>query len=539
MAADAHALSGDGARAEQLLEAALAEVDPQVDSSRHAVLLAGLARLRWSMNRGKEGVRTAQLALELLPEADGGEDRALLLAWLARTLFLRGRIRDAVRDGEQALAAAVACRNRVAESDVLNTLGMAEISLGRVDAGEAKLRRAIEIAEETDDGFGPDRLAPAYANLADSLSLVGRTRSALDTAREGLAALPSRAGLDWMRLTVSEMAFEAGEWTLAREQLAAVPPQPAGLTMMFRQLRAADQALGDGAEDLAADCLAEIAPLVAAAMEPQWIGVYGTLLAELRRRRRDLAGARAAVAQALDRIEVCTEDIVRIARVSAAGLRLEADIAQRARDLREPREAREAVARGRTHMQRLDAAAQDGGPVEAAWRTMGAADLGRARGRSNAAAWLRAAAAWEAIARPYPAAVARWHAAVAHIDAGERAGAAETGGAALAVARQLGSAWLTAELTRLGERARIDLGEARGGDGAAPRGDEDGRDPFGLTPRERQVLALLVEGATNRQIGAALFMAEKTASVHVSRILSKLDVRSRTQAAAIAHRLQL
>jgi DNA-binding NarL/FixJ family response regulator len=64
-------------------------------------------------------------------------------------------------------------------------------------------------------------------------------------------------------------------------------------------------------------------------------------------------------------------------------------------------------------------------------------------------------------------------------------------------------------------------------------------EPFGLTPRERQVLALIAEGATNRQIGAALFMAEKTASVHVSRILSKLGVQTRTQAAAMAHRLHL
>ena len=62
-------------------------------------------------------------------------------------------------------------------------------------------------------------------------------------------------------------------------------------------------------------------------------------------------------------------------------------------------------------------------------------------------------------------------------------------------------------------------------------------DPFGLTPRERQVLALVADGATNREIGAQLYMAEKTASVHVSRILAKLDVRSRTEAAAVAHRL--
>ncbi|MBS1881248.1 MAG: response regulator transcription factor, partial [Actinobacteria bacterium] len=61
-------------------------------------------------------------------------------------------------------------------------------------------------------------------------------------------------------------------------------------------------------------------------------------------------------------------------------------------------------------------------------------------------------------------------------------------------------------------------------------------DAFGLTPRERQVLAALARGATNREIAAELFMAEKTASVHVSRILAKLDVRSRTEAAAVAHR---
>ena len=53
------------------------------------------------------------------------------------------------------------------------------------------------------------------------------------------------------------------------------------------------------------------------------------------------------------------------------------------------------------------------------------------------------------------------------------------------------------------------------------------------------ILAALAEGATNREIAASLFMAEKTASVHVSRILAKLGVRSRTEAAAVAHRLSL
>jgi DNA-binding NarL/FixJ family response regulator len=62
---------------------------------------------------------------------------------------------------------------------------------------------------------------------------------------------------------------------------------------------------------------------------------------------------------------------------------------------------------------------------------------------------------------------------------------------------------------------------------------------LGLTRREREVLALLVEGRSNRQIGEELFMAESTAGVHVSNILGKLGVTRRTEAAALAHRLGL
>ena len=72
-----------------------------------------------------------------------------------------------------------------------------------------------------------------------------------------------------------------------------------------------------------------------------------------------------------------------------------------------------------------------------------------------------------------------------------------------------------------------------------PRQPATGAPGTELSGREREVLALIAQGATNRQIGNALFMAEKTASVHVSRILAKLGVSSRTQAAALAHRQHL
>lgn len=63
-------------------------------------------------------------------------------------------------------------------------------------------------------------------------------------------------------------------------------------------------------------------------------------------------------------------------------------------------------------------------------------------------------------------------------------------------------------------------------------------DPEHLTERERQVLHLVAEGLTNREIGRHLFISDKTASVHVSAILRKLGVSSRTEAAVIAARLQ-
>jgi len=59
-------------------------------------------------------------------------------------------------------------------------------------------------------------------------------------------------------------------------------------------------------------------------------------------------------------------------------------------------------------------------------------------------------------------------------------------------------------------------------------------DSLGLTARELDVLALLVDGRTNRQIAEALYISVKTAGAHVSSILRKLDASTRTQAAAVA-----
>jgi DNA-binding CsgD family transcriptional regulator len=537
LAAGAQMQSGHRPRGETLLREALRELDPDREARRYSTLLGRLARTQWALNRGQEGVQTAERALALLPDDDRGIERARLLSWLARTRYLRGRFREAIRDAEEALALAVAVEHPATEAEALNTMGMTMIALGQVDEGVERMQRTIEIGREIGD---PDTVTHGYSNLAEMLNLVGRTTDAVRIAEEGVSAVPTRLreDHDWIALTMSEIAFETGDWTAARENMKPPPPWLLGRQLIFRQLRTADQALGEGNEDPAAEALETAEPLVAASPEPQWIGLFGALHGELLRRRHDLDGARAAVDQALDRIELCTDDVMRIARVTAVGLAIEADQAQRARDLREKRAERDALTRARLHITRLRAAADAGGPVERAWLALGDAELGRARGRAEARKWLKAAEAWEELGRPYRAVIARWRAAEAQVESGDRAAAAEAAQLALEAARRLGSRWLIDELTALASRARLDLGAPPMG-AAEATSSNDSDDPFGLTPRERQVLALIAEGATNRQIGNALYMAEKTASVHVSRILSKLGVKSRTQAAAVAHRQHL
>jgi DNA-binding CsgD family transcriptional regulator/tetratricopeptide (TPR) repeat protein len=541
MAADAHRVVDDRARSVVLINQALKELDPADQPARYAGLLALLARMSWTLNRGEEAVGIAERALAMIPDDDPNGDRPLLLAWLARTRFLRGRFRQAATEGEAALQIAVAAGSRLAETELLNTLGMARVALGEVDAGVESLRRAVELARETQDF---DSLATAYSNLADMFNVAGQTDKALSTAKDGLAATPSHhaRSYDWMMLTLSEASFEAGEWDAAREALSPTPMPASGTLFMFRRLRGAELALGVGDEDEAARCLDAVAELVGVTAEPQWIGLYGALRAEQLVRQRDLKGAQAAIQDALDRLEVCTDDVMRIARVSQLGVQIEADRAQRARDLGVPADRRDALARARIHVQRLDAAAQEGGPVERARLAQGRAELARARNRNTGKEWAKAAQAWEAIQRPYCLAIARWREAEALILADDRAGATAAASTALQTAERLGSEWLAREVRTLAERARLGLEPvaAPADNGDAPNGaGAIAEDPFGLTPRERQVLALLAEGATNRQIGTALFMAEKTASVHVSRILAKLGVQGRTQAAAVAHRLHL
>jgi tetratricopeptide (TPR) repeat protein len=437
LAALSHRIGGDRARAEVLIREALREFDSAEDPRGGTELLAELAHIQWSLNRGDEAVETAQRALSLLPVDESSRERALLMSWLARTRFLRGKFRVAEADGEAALAAAVDAGYERAEGEVLNTLGMTRIALGSVDEGVALLERAIEIARQAGD---LNNLGYAYVNLVDMLGVVGRTAEALQIAREGLASVPARVPRlhDWMMLAVAQLAFEAGDWKLMHAHLDA-PVALLDRRSLLRLVLQAEVAPAEGQDADADRALQEADPLVAMSTEPQWIGWFGALAGELHRRRYELPAGRRAVEDALGRLEVCTDDVMQIARVSAVGARVEADLARRARDLRERAEEREALARLRIHLSRLSAAAQEGGPVERAWQAVGKAEQARARARSNPALWRAAARQWDAIHRPYQTAVMRWREAEAAVEAGDRPAAIEPARSALEIALRLGA----------------------------------------------------------------------------------------------------
>jgi ATP/maltotriose-dependent transcriptional regulator MalT len=532
-AADAHLAAADNTRAEPLVRAALELVDEDAEPRRAAALLERLAHAQWRLGRSREALDTAQRALDLVAEGEPTPERATILAWWAKTRMLQGRFREATAAARDAIEAAEATSNLPALSGAINAMGVALAAQGAVEEGTAALRRAVDIARELNRRY---ELESAHVNLADALHLAGRSREALEVVRAAREESP-RMGfwVGWLDTVMAELAFELGDWEEATRVLPDQTRRFAGVGLVNVELRRAELDLGHGDHDAAATRLARVRDLVAASSEPQWHGPFGSLLAELRRRQGDLDGARAAVDEALDRIEFCTEDVARLARVSAAGVRVEADRAQRGRDLGDESEVSRALGDIELLLARVEAAAEGEGPVEVAWLASAQAEAGRASGDDSPARWSAAAAAWERIERPYQVALARWREAEAHVAAGDREAAARAAGEALAIAERLGADWLRGEASGLVARARLTLPGETAAE-APPAEPEGAEDPFGLTPRERQVLALVARGATNREIGTELYMAEKTASVHVSRILAKLDVRSRTQAAAVAHR---
>src|SRR5208282_810538 len=165
------------------------------------------------------------------------------------------------------------------------------------------------------------------------------------------------------------------------------------------------------------------------------------------------------------------------------------------------------------------------GPEGRGWLARAEAEYRRAAGENDPQAWQAVLDAFGP-AYAYEIARTRWRLAEALAEAGRRDEAEEQWRRAAQTADALGAKPLRRVLDDLARRARI---------GTAPD-LPDAAVLASLTSREREVLRLIAAGRSNREIASVLFIAPKTASVHVSNILGKLGAASRTEAAAIAHR---
>ena len=468
MAAQAHQIQDERARSVVLINEALRELDPDADPARYAGLLALQARITASLNRGEEAVEIAERALAMLPEDDpGGSGRCCWPGWRARG-SCAGASATPPTEGEAALEVAIAAGDRLPPRPRCSTpwawrtcrWARSRRGSGRWSARSRSPARTRRLRQPGHGVQQPRRhVRPRRSNATR------RWRP----AKEGLAATPAppRAQpcldeADARRRWRSRRA----SGRRAQESLSpAADPALVGLLLHLPPAASERElALGVGDEEVAERVPGRRrGPGGGDRPSPSGSACYGALRAELRGAPARPGRARRPRSQeALDRLEVCTDDVMGIARISCrrrCGSRPTGP--QRARDLREPAERRDALARARMHVERLAAAAQDGGPVERARLAQGKAELARARGRGAAREWARAAAAWEEIERPYPVAIARWREAEALVAADDRAGASEPAAAGAGGGRGAGrrSGW-PREVRTLAERARLDVASA-------------------------------------------------------------------------------
>jgi DNA-binding CsgD family transcriptional regulator len=241
--------------------------------------------------------------------------------------------------------------------------------------------------------------------------------------------------------------------------------------------------------------------------------------------RGDLDTALAAVRTG--EAELVEDDRLAAAELLAVALRAQADAAEAGAI--DPAAASSETNRLLTRLHRVARSGQSRLPEPDVQLRLGEAERSRLDPTPDPAPWQAAAAGWEALGRPYEAAYAEWRLAQAlagaHAPRDELERALQS---AHAAAGTVGAAHLVEAIEGLARRTRVALPGMQATDGSAFPG---------LTAREREVLALVADGRTNRQIAETLFITEKTASVHVSNILGKLGAANRGEAAALARRV--
>jgi DNA-binding CsgD family transcriptional regulator/tetratricopeptide (TPR) repeat protein len=522
---------GAATRAVELARRAIELVGAQ-DPHRSALLHVALGEYLLDIGSNHGLVAEFERAVELVPAEPPSAERAYAVGSLAGGLMVDWRHADSLPIAEQALALARDIGAREAEVRALTVLGGDLAYLGRGEEGLASFRQALQLAEEIGDRLGLER---AYANCTDALTMLGRPRESARLAQSGLDAM-RRWGIESALLVSNriEALLAIGDWDEADSVSAAALRRIASSFPYWLLTLRADVELGRGDFDSAR---AHLAAARATLPGDRLLGLYDGYLADLDLWERRWTGAEAAIQEGLARARRREAAQIRV-QLCAKGLRAQAELAALARARRDADALRDRHGRARKLLATARRAAAEAStitPNADGWRALAEAEYERARRTPRPGTWSAAAATWEQLERAPVAAYCHWREAEALVAAGaSRVEASVPLREAHALALRMGARPLAAELERLAERARLDLAAP---DSASEDAEQDLQQVLGLTPREAEVLSLIARGYTNREIAEALVISVKTAGVHVSNILRKLDAPNRLEAAAIAHRL--
>jgi DNA-binding CsgD family transcriptional regulator/tetratricopeptide (TPR) repeat protein len=521
---------GQSRRALELSRRAIELVGAE-DPGRASRLHVDLGENLYQTGDNDAAFSALERAVELARAEPESRDRAYALASLAGGLMVAWRHSESLAAAEEALELARVAGAVEAEVRAITVVGMDLAYLGRAEEGVACLRQALQLAEEAGDHWGLDR---AYVNSTDALAMLGRLQECARLGRVGLDAM-RRYGIDSPMLVSNlvEALIMSGDWDEA-DRLSAAALR--GVTSTFSDALFIVRALLELERGEFEAARAHFASAELTLRADRGHGLYDGWLADLALWEHRWADADAAIENGLADARRPEAAQVRV-QVCAKGLRAQAELAALARARRDAVALSDRLGRARKLLgiaRRAAAEASSITPTADGWLALAEAEHGRALGEARPEAWAETATTWDRLERPPLAAYCRWRQAEALVAAGaSRTEASVPLREAHAVATRIGAKPLLRELELLAERARLDLVSPE----ATSADRESSLAALGLTPREEEVLSLVARGYTNREIAAALVISVKTASVHVSHILGKLDAPNRREAAAIAHRI--
>lgn len=544
--AQAASLAGHSVRAAELLTSALARTP-----EKPVALEARLGQYLWEAGQRAAAFDAYRSAIGRLSMAPT-QQRAAILRAAARTFLLAGEYREAEQLASDAVSAAQAAGSTSDQIDALATHGAALAHMGRSDQAAEKISDAhrLEVERQRVSRIQPRPsrivdLLSGYWSRAAVLDRAGDTEGSASAALDGLRRA-RELGVDraWGGLVgtaaIDEL-IDLGRWREAGDLSSDLLSAPQSQAMAHAlQLRVARLATLCGDFPLALAHLTKAREMQPAVTEKGSIDAFALASAELGLWTNQ-------VGEAVDTLDLAVRNLApdadprRAAELLALGARAQADRAALARARRSNAEIADAEQEAAAlHGRALALSGQSGsapGRKALAFIELTDAEYHRAIGDADANRWSSMAQRWAGLRDSYRAAYAQWRAAeVALTEKGGRGEGAELLRAAQGTCAEIGATGLQKELDDLARRARV-----------GPRAElpeeavvtNAGGATAGLSTRELEVLALLAAGKTNRQIGEALFITEKTAGHHVSSILSKLGVSGRVSAAGIALRMGL